>query len=68
MTVDRMRDADAEWRHERAQAETVMCEECHQPAGETCLNLSDGRPLGKLPAHHRRITAGLASDYPREVS
>jgi hypothetical protein len=56
---NRQRDADAEWRMLREQAETEPCPEldCPAVAGETCVNLDDRLPLGRLPAHSRRIRA-----------
>jgi hypothetical protein len=56
---DPMEIADLEWRMERAEAEQVPCPEpnCQAPAGETCRRITDGGLLGRLPAHHRRITA-----------
>lgn len=46
------------WRdYERSEAQQVVCPECHVQAGETCRNVHDGQPLGKQPAHWRRIKA-----------
>lgn len=47
--------ADHEWRMTRAEAEQVTCPECHAAPGQPCTNLTDGQPLGRLPAHWRRI-------------
>lgn len=57
---------DLEWRMERAEAEVVDCTEpgCEAVPGETCRNLDDGLPLGRLPAHHRRMTAARAAASP----
>ena len=43
--------------HERQQAEQVACPECGAVVGERCSNVHDGKPLGKLPAHWRRLRA-----------
>lgn len=43
--------------NERQQAERVACPECGAIPGERCSNVHDGQPLGKLPAHWRRIRA-----------
>ena len=56
--VDRYR---LEWLQERATAETMPCEACSQPAGETCRNLATGEPLQRLPAHGARIRAYAAA-------
>lgn len=43
--------------YEQQQAELVACPECGAVVGERCSNVHDGKPLGKLPAHWRRIRA-----------
>jgi hypothetical protein len=46
------------WRdYERSEAEQVSCPECEAPVGERCRNVHDGQPLGRLPAHWRRLKA-----------
>jgi hypothetical protein len=37
----------------RDESNKVACPDCHQPIGETCT-ASDGKPLGRAPAHTRR--------------
>lgn len=49
--------ADAEWRMERDNALTVPCPECGAMEGNPCLNVHDGEPIEKQPAHWRRIAA-----------
>lgn len=39
----------------RADAETVVCRDCHAPIGQTCRGLG-GEPLRAFPAHPKRIT------------
>jgi hypothetical protein len=51
------RVAKLEKDYERQEAERVECPECHAPVGVRCQNLDGGGPLGKLPAHWRRIRA-----------
>jgi len=42
---------------ERLRAERVDCDEpgCGATVGVTCRDVHNGEPLGKLPAHHRRM-------------
>ena len=42
---------------ERQEAEKLPCPECQAPVGERCRNVHDGQPLGRFPAHWRRIKA-----------
>ena len=51
------RAAGLEKDFEQQQAELVACPECHAPVGERCRNVHDGPPLGRLPAHWRRLRA-----------
>jgi hypothetical protein len=70
--ANRQRDADAEWRMLREQAETESCPEleCLAPIGEHCKNLTSGLDLEHLPAHGKRIkrfedrAAGLIEEAP----
>jgi hypothetical protein len=41
----------------RAHANTVLCRDCRQPAGETCVDRASSppRPLRRFPAHTHRI-------------
>ncbi len=55
--AERRRDAALEKDNERLEAERFNCPECEAAPGETCRNVHDGQPLGKLPAHWRRIKA-----------
>lgn len=59
MTSWAERDRDGSlWRdYERQQAERVACPECAAPVGETCRDVHNGQPLGRFPAHWRRIKA-----------
>lgn len=57
--AERRRDAALEKDNERLEAERFTCPECEAAPGETCRNVHDGQPLGKLPAHWRRIKAAL---------
>jgi hypothetical protein len=55
--VRRQSVSDAEWRMERAQAETISCPQpgCTAQVGETCINLINQLPLENQPAHILRI-------------
>lgn len=55
--VERQRDADATWRHERLTAETVACPWCHAQPGETCVNSLTGEVMRRVPAHWQRLYA-----------
>ena len=48
--------------HARQQAELVACPECGAVVGERCSNVHDGQPLGRLPAHWRRLKAAEGSE------
>ena len=55
--AERQREAALEKDNERLEAEQVACPECSAGVGETCRDVHNGQPLGKLPAHWRRIKA-----------
>lgn len=55
--AERHEHAALEKDNERLEAERVTCPECEAPVGETCRDVHNGQPLGKLPAHWRRIKA-----------
>jgi hypothetical protein len=62
--AERRRDADAEWRLERAEAERAACPWCQQPAGRTCVNKYTGEVLAKAPAHWQRTVSASELDDP----
>lgn len=39
----------------RELARRVPCGDCHQPAGQNCVNTISGEPLKRFPAHDHRI-------------
>ncbi|NMO00855.1 hypothetical protein HH308_06460 [Gordonia sp. TBRC 11910] len=45
----------AEWHAIRAEANTVVCPDCHMPPGTVCRNQWTGQPTTHLPAHASRI-------------
>jgi len=55
--AEQHRDADANWRWVRQQAEQVVCPRCHAEPGVTCRNPGTGLVFKKAPAHWQRFKA-----------
>jgi hypothetical protein len=45
----------------QADAQTILCPDCHAPIGQTCLNTITGKPLERFPAHINRINKSKES-------
>ena len=55
--AERREEAALELDNDRIEFGQVPCPECGAGVGERCRDVHNGQPLGKLPAHWRRIKA-----------
>lgn len=57
------------WDHLRAEATAVACPQpkCLAEPGEPCRNVGTGAPLGRRPAHERRLWAAGVLPGPDRV-
>lgn len=55
----RREEAALESDNDRHEFQRVACPECDAEPGKPCRDVHNGQPLGKLPAHWRRVKAAL---------